>query len=114
MQLQRIRGLAKASHSMPVRDNGQIMGPLTRLGRASRGRWNDIRSLVPAAVRRAGVRAMAGGARRPLSIPWEVLRAAIPDKMTAMGSPGSSSSVVRRGLSQMPSTLGSSSASVRP
>jgi integrase len=51
----------------------------------SRGRWNNIRSLVPAAVRRAGVRAMPGGARRPLSFPWEVLRAAIPDNMTRYG-----------------------------
>ena len=52
----------------------------------SRGRWNNIRSLVPTAVRRAGVRAMPGGARRPLSFPWEVLRAAIPDNITRYGA----------------------------
>ena len=62
------------------------MGQITHASAGlSRGRWNNVRSLVPAAVRRAGVRAMAGGARRPLSFPWEVVRAAIPDKTTRYG-----------------------------
>src|SRR6267154_6239853 len=43
------------------------MGQITHASAGlSRGRWNNIRSLVPAAVRHAGVRAMPGGARRPL------------------------------------------------
>src|SRR4029077_11165057 len=43
------------------------MGQITHASAGlSQGRWNNIRSLVPTAVRRAGVRAMAGGARPPL------------------------------------------------
>jgi hypothetical protein len=47
MQLQRIRGLATASHSMPVRDNGQIKGPLT---------WTEDRLALGNTVRHAPVR----------------------------------------------------------
>jgi integrase len=51
----------------------------------SKGRWNNIRSLVPTAVRQAGIRAMPGGSRKPLAFPWEVLRAAMPDTSTRAG-----------------------------
>ncbi|KAF5408568.1 MAG: hypothetical protein Udaeo2_12710 [Candidatus Udaeobacter sp.] len=53
-------------------------GRLPRLGRLSR-RWNNIVAWFRRRTYRRG--RAAGGARRPLSFPWEVLRAAIPDNM---------------------------------
>ncbi len=45
-----------------------------------RGTWRNVRSLTLTAIRRAGVRAMAGSTRAPLAFSWEALRARIPDK----------------------------------
>ena len=45
----------------------------------SRGRWNNIRSLVVAALRQTGVRAMAGRGRSPLSMAWAALSTKLPD-----------------------------------
>jgi integrase len=51
----------------------------------SRGRWANIRSLILAAIMRAGIRAMPGGSRQPLAFSWEVLAARLPDKQFRFG-----------------------------
>jgi integrase len=54
-------------------------------GGISRGRWNNIRSLMLAALRHAGVCTMRGRARERLAPAWEALRARLPDAAARMG-----------------------------
>ena len=44
----------------------------------SEGRWANMRSLVPAALRHAGVRTMARRTRKPLAPEWQDLREKLP------------------------------------
>jgi len=46
----------------------------------SPGRWSNIKSLTLEALKRAGLKSMAGRSREPLAPKWEALRALIPDR----------------------------------
>ena len=45
----------------------------------SAGRWNNIKSLTLKALKRVGLKSMAGRSREPLAPEWEALRALLPD-----------------------------------
>ncbi len=51
----------------------------------SEDRWNNIRSLVPAALRHAGVRTMARRTREPLAPEWQDLREQLPTTRLRIG-----------------------------
>ncbi len=46
----------------------------------SPGRWCNIKSLMLKALKRAGLKSMAGRSREPLAPEWEALRALLPDR----------------------------------
>ena len=46
----------------------------------SAGRWSNIKSLTLKALKRVGLKPMAGRSREPLAPEWEALRARIPDR----------------------------------
>ena len=46
----------------------------------SPGRWSNVKSLTLKALKRAGLKSMAGRSREPLAPEWEALRALIPDR----------------------------------
>lgn len=45
----------------------------------SAGRWNNVKSLTLKALKRVGLKSMAGRSREPLAPEWEALRALLPD-----------------------------------
>ncbi|MDA8250224.1 MAG: site-specific integrase [Rhodospirillales bacterium] len=51
----------------------------------SQGRWNNLRSLVLAALKQAGVRVLPGRAPDPLSPAWQALRDRLPDRTLRYG-----------------------------
>ena len=46
----------------------------------SPGRWSNAKSLTLKALKRAGLKSMAGRSREPLAPEWETLRALLPDR----------------------------------
>ena len=46
----------------------------------SAGRWSNAKSLTLKALKRVGLKSMAGRSREPLSAEWEALRALVPDR----------------------------------
>ena len=46
----------------------------------SAGRWSNIKSLTLTALKRFGLKSMAGRSREPLALEWEALRALLPDR----------------------------------
>ncbi len=46
----------------------------------SPGRWSNAKSLTLKALKRAGLKSMAGRSREPLASEWEALRALLPDR----------------------------------
>jgi hypothetical protein len=51
----------------------------------SQGRWNNLRSLVLAALKHAGVRVLPGRAPKPLGPAWKELRERLPDPTLRYG-----------------------------
>jgi hypothetical protein len=46
----------------------------------SPGRWSNVKSLTLKALKRAGLKSMAGRSREPLAPEWEVLRTLLPNR----------------------------------
>jgi hypothetical protein len=51
----------------------------------SAGRWSNIKSLTLKALKRAGLKSMAGRSREPLAPEWEALRALLPTRHCQSG-----------------------------
>jgi hypothetical protein len=73
-----------AAPSLVLAEPRQLRPKLAKLTPAtagvSAGRWSNAKSLTLKALKRVGLKSMAGRSREPLSAEWEALRALLPDR----------------------------------
>jgi len=82
--IRRVCQVLGAEPSLVPAEPRQLRPRLAKLTPATAGvttaRWRNIKSLVLKAVKRAGLKSMAGRSREPLAREWEALRALLPDR----------------------------------
>jgi hypothetical protein len=73
-----------ADSSLVLAEPRQLRAKLAKVTPAmagvSAGRWSNVKSLTLEALKRVGLKSMAGRSREPLAPDWEALRALLPDR----------------------------------